>query len=323
MGCTTKIKYLTSNGRPYWVITNQNGISVSMPSNSGDPKDWNYIQFRLEKGDRIADAYEKAGCSEIIPPDYLKQSIKDIYLYSHTGKLIATGQINPTTGKEIFAAEDIPYGDWVNQQACQCLNMTDDTGRINLGDGFVVPNMQEQDCIRGKVFPGSLSENLSLAYYECASDIIPPTESIAYIENMLKTSIQDFYAIIKDAHNTYKAAHGITHTGSNDSDRVLLGDGFTIPSTGERALLYDAVLKKGYELAHAYSVICPDITPPPASMACLDAGIKSVGTMTDWSVFYNDCHDEYVKANPPAGKNSNLLVWGLLVVLGLAVISER
>jgi hypothetical protein len=308
MDCTIKTKMLDS-WRWAYLITNGSGVSVYMPPNVGDPKAWDYIRFRLEKGDRIADAYEKAGYKDIVPPDYLKQAIKDIYLYNHTG------QLDPISGDPI----DKPYGDWVNEQACQVLNMTDNTGRINLGDGFVVPNIAEQDCIRGKI----LYENVSIAYYECAPDIIAPLESLPYIEDKLLNTIQAFYEIIKDAHITYKAVHNIPRTGTNDSDRVFLGDGFTIPSTKERGLLYDAVLVKGKDLTYAFSVICPDITPPADAMGCIDHGIRSAGTMTDWSVFYNDCHDQYVKSKQKESPGSNILIFALLLILGIAAVSRR
>jgi hypothetical protein len=282
-----------------------------MPANIGDPRAWDYIRFRLKKGDRIADAYEKAGYEDIVPPEYLKQAIKDIYLYNHTGAL------DPVSGEAI----DKPYGEWVNEQACQCLNMTDASGRINLGDEFVVPSIAEQDCIRSKI----LYENISIAYYECASDIIPPLESLVAIEQKLLNTIESFYSIIKDAHNVYKALHGIPRTGTNDSDRVFLGDGFTIPGTDELFDLGDAIFTKGWTLSYAYSIIAPDITPPIEAIPCIESKAHNMGGLNmSWADIYNVCHDEYVASvaskEKPGG--SNMLVYGLVVILGIAVISR-
>ena len=293
------------------LIVSENGRYVYMPHNTGDLKPWDYIRYRLGKGDRIADAYETAGMyPDTVPEPYLKQCIKDIYLYNHTG------QLDPISGEPI----DKPYGEWVLSQACQCLNMTDDTGRINLGDGFVVPNIQEQNCIRGKI----LDESLSIAYYECANDIIPPLESMPEIERKLRNTIQDFYTIIKDAHNNYKAKYGISGTELG-SDRILIGDGFTLPSTEECHYLADALFNKGWSLAYAYSVICPGIIPPAEAISCIEGKILSTGSIImsptaigSFANIYDQCHDEYAKSK---SKGGNVLIYGLLAVLGIALIS--
>lgn len=310
MDCRIKTTFIDNDNWVY-LITNENNASIYMPPNVGNPKAWDYIRFRLQKGDRIADAYAKAGYSQIVPPEYLKQPIKDIYLYNHTGKL------DPISGEPI----DKPYGDWVNEQACQCLNMTDDTGRINIGDDFVVPNIHEQDCIRSKV----LYENISIAYYECASDIIPPLESLPMLEDKLLNTIESFYSIMKDAHNSYKATHGIPRTGTNDSDRVFLGDGFTIPGTQELYDLSDAIFNKGWTLAYAYSIITPDITPPEVAIPCIESKAHNMGGLNmSWADIYNVCHDDYVKSKgTSASANSNLLVYGLLTILVIALVSRK
>jgi len=258
-----------------------------------------YIRFRTAdsadggRGDRLADAYAKAGSAfaNIVPDSDILPCIKRIY----------------TNFKDAHDAQRNlifrPYGDWVLEEACNCLSIYDtETGRTDLGDGFIVPSDSEQACIVDSMFNQAMS--LSSAMKSCCPDIQYPTEQLPLIEDSLRKTNYPLYNIIDIAHTAYLQAHYPT-------PRVDLGGGIIVPSSDE---IYEieAGLAYGYSLTQAYFNICNDILPVEPLLSCIEG---KVNTKADtWLNIFKSCKGSRVDSAEP---KSNTLIY---VVLGVGLL---
>lgn len=263
MNCTIKTKMLDSASFAFLLKDEFSGKSVYIPQ----PEAFEYIRFRINKGDRIADAYEQAGeaFTRIVPDANLTPCIKLLY----------------TNFKDQFNEERDrvfrPFGDWVFEEACLCLQTTQINGRIDLGDGFIVPNGEERTCIIDKMFNGAM--NLAGALFSCCPDITYPTQQLGFIEDQLRNTSYPFYNVVRNAHTDYKRVN-------YKADRIVIADGLVVPSSDEIAEI-EIGLNSGMNLTQAYFNIANDILPPAIMIKCIEDKIKN--TSASWLDIFKSC----------------------------------
>jgi hypothetical protein len=257
---------------------------------------FNYIRFRIvNRGDRLADAYEKAGSiyKSIIPPANLIPAFKLLY---------TNFEIINDQGARVFQ----DYGPWVFEEACMILKGTDEEGRIDLGDGFIVPSPEERVCIYNAFF--NQGKTLKRAMFGCCPDIIYPESAYALIEKQITDSSKhyQFFDAVRNAHT------GIV--GPTRGGRIIL-DNLVIPSESELFDLGNAIFNLGMTLSEAYSRICSDITPSIDKITCIESKIFRMGELNmSWSDIYRSCAVKETK---------NILLYGIIAGLGLILIAER
>lgn len=86
-------------------------------------------------------------------------------------------------------------GEWIYDEACRCVTLAEPGGRMNLGDGFVVPNTQEQTDINALM--GQSGYTFIQALQKTCPDIIPPVDALGCIATLLKTTSLRWYDIYR------------------------------------------------------------------------------------------------------------------------------
>lgn len=86
-------------------------------------------------------------------------------------------------------------GEWIYDEACRCVSKAQPDGRVNIGDGFVIPNTQEQTDINALM--GQSAFTFIQAMQKTCPDIIPPVDALACIEKWLKGSSLRWYDIYR------------------------------------------------------------------------------------------------------------------------------
>ena len=191
MSCTVK------SGPNYgaYLVKADNGLSVIMPDTYYFEKIRWYIatvsHISHTKLGRLSEAYTKAGREDIMPPQQYIPCIKAIYQMT---------DFDPA--RRVYI--DKPAGDWIYDEACKCLEKTTGEGRIDLGDGFIVPNSSEQTKINTLVFSSNYS--LYSAIQSVCPDITPPLESLACIEKALRGTNWQYYDVYRACRTDYVAA---------------------------------------------------------------------------------------------------------------------
>src|SRR4030042_1424072 len=150
-----------------------NGVMVFMPGYQM----FQDIRFHIATfsgshgGGTLKEAYNAEGYpfypmeSVISARESIVPCIKRIYQMS---------ELDPVTGKFV----DRTPGEWIYTEACNCVSQASPqytNDRMNLGDGFVVPGIQEKTDISALVSQKGYTFNQALN--EICNDIIPPTVS--------------------------------------------------------------------------------------------------------------------------------------------------
>ena len=301
MTCTRTTKAMLINNTRIWKVTDiDSGNYVYIP----DQKPFEYIRFLMDPHennyDRMDAAYEKAEhefggrYTDYLPNDDILPCIKLIYT-------------NFTIPDEHKTRVFQPFGEWVFDEACNCLKQYDsETGRMNLGDGFIVPSETEWACITQNMFNGGM--NFSDALYACAPDISYPSSVLGWIEDMIKNKEAHFprYTIILYAHDQWRAFNVKT-------DRIVLGDGLVVPSSDEIAEI-EIGLNAGNDLTSTYIYYgLSDILPPESIRQCIEDKIRN--TSSTWEDIFKSCK---------GGNNNNKTLYYFIAgSLVLLLISSR
>jgi len=191
MTCQAKTEINFEYGVAVKISDSETGISFYMPS----VQHFEDIRWHIKKGSRFIDAYDTVYRAEylpqFVPPTEYVPCIKAIYT-----------QIVFDPNLRIWV--DRPAGDWIYQEACNCLVGATKEGRIDLGDGFIVPNYDEQTRINSLVFASNY--DLYSAIQGICPDITPPLESIACIEQAMRGTNWHYYDIYTACRAVYVAA---------------------------------------------------------------------------------------------------------------------
>jgi hypothetical protein len=212
----------------------KNGVMVFMPGYQM----FQDIRFHIATfsgshgGVRLKEAYDKEGY-----PFYPLQSvtearqsivpcIKRIYQMSEWDP----NKINIDGSRGMFV--DKTPGEWIYTEACNCVSeaapqYTND--RMNIGDGFVVPGIQEQTDISALVTQKGYTFNQAMT--EICPDIIPPT--VSCIENgLVNHPTWQWYDIYSACRTAYLKDQGITPLPNGNGEKsnntliyVLIGVG--------------------------------------------------------------------------------------------------
>ena len=291
----TKILDSVSGAYAFKVIDEATGKYTWIPRSDI----FDYIRFRIvNRGDRLADAYKNAGeaYTRIVPEANILPCMKLLYT-NYEDNFNEQRQ-------RIFR----PFGEWIFEEACFCLQAVDEKGRINLGDGFIVPTGEERSCVIDKMYNSGMS--LSSAMSSCCPDIaLYPTEQLKFIEDQIRNTNFPFYSILKNAHTDYMRLHYPT-------PRVDLGGRIIVPSSDE---IYEieAGLAYGYSLTQAYFNICNDILPVEPLLSCIEG---KVNTKADtWLNIFKSCQGGGTGNGEP--KNNTWLY--VIVGVGLLLLLSR
>lgn len=278
MNCTWSTKEMIINNTRLWKVTDtDSGRYVYIPYREA----FEYIRYRMDPleghGNRIEDAYELAGgrYTDYLPEEHMLPCIKLIY---------TNFQVLNQNGVEVFQ----PFGNWVFDEACKCLQQQTDTSRMDLGDGFIVPNKTEWACIIDKMFNGGM--NFAGAVFTCAPDITYPREIIGYLEDAVKANTEvgyPRYNIIRNAHSGWKQIF-------IPISRITLDNGLVVPSSDEIDEI-EIGLNYGMNLTESYFNICNDILPPENMRQCIEDKIRN--TSSTWIDIFKSCQGESQDGN--------------------------
>lgn len=86
-------------------------------------------------------------------------------------------------------------GEWIYDEACRCVTKAQPYGRIDIGNGFIVPGNQEQIDINALMGQSAFTFLQSLQ--KTCPDIIPPADALPCIEKFLKTTTLRWYDIYR------------------------------------------------------------------------------------------------------------------------------
>jgi len=200
MNCTYKAIRPASRGLSdhtvVLVTNNDNGLELIMPTWGSGHDDFERIRFHVKQGDHLQVAYSKEpDMWRIYPEEQYVSCIKDIYLarvYNAQRQLV-----------------ERPVGDWIYDEACKCLAEETTAGRIDIGDGFIVPSPEEQVRIVDYVTQGT-GLLLALKYVDPA--LVPPLSAISYIEEGLRTTNWRWADIYRAARADWIASQSVNGT---------------------------------------------------------------------------------------------------------------
>jgi len=202
MNCTYKAIRPASHGLSdhtvVLVTNNDNGLELIMPTWGSGHDDFERIRFYVKQGDHLQVAYSKVpDMWRIYPEEQYVSCIKDIYLarvYNAQRQLV-----------------ERPVGDgiWIYEQACNCLTEATPVGRIDIGDGFIVPTLEEQGRLVSYMTQG-IGLLLALKYVDPA--LVPPLSAISYIEEGLKTTNWRWADIYRAARSDWIASQSVPGT---------------------------------------------------------------------------------------------------------------
>jgi hypothetical protein len=300
MGCTRElVNFVDTQHYAYLITDEDTSKQIFIPLKEA----FDYIRFRIvNRKNRLADAYEMAGSAykAIIPPANLIPAVK--FLYTNFEDQFT--EIGDRTFRE--------WGPWLFNEACMILKSTDESGRIDLGDGFVVPNPEERGCIYDAIF--NQGKTLKRAMFGCCPDIIYPETAYVLIEDQIVNKHYQFFEAVRNAHT------GIIGPIPTAGGRIALGEEFVIPSESELSDIGDAIFNLGWTLSQAYAQICPDITPVAKAISCIEKKILGTGSVImspssgeSFTDIYKSCYKEL------AG-TKNILIYGLIASFGLFII---
>jgi len=300
MSCTHSTKPIEKNNTFVWKVTDtDSGRFVYIPKREV----FEWIRFRMDPleghGNRIADAYNKAEdewggrYADYLPEEDILSSIKDIYTNFH---------VLNANGIQVFQ----PFGTWVLDEACKVLQKTSaGGGRLNLGDGFIVPSKDEWACILDKMFNGGM--NFAGAVFTCTPDIIYPRMIIGFLDDAVRANTEvgyPRYNIIANAHSEWKRINTPT-------PRTTLDNGLVVPSSDEIAKI-ESGLSAGNDLTNTYTYYgLTEILPPESMRACIEDKIRN--TSSTWEDIFNSCGTE----------GGNKTLYYVAVGLGLLLLFSR
>jgi hypothetical protein len=302
MSCTI---YDFSKTNHCYNITNDKGKSVWMPDKEG----FEYIRYRMDPleghNNNIADAYNYAGgylgngYERLLPTGDIVPCIKRIYTNFH---------VLNSDGVQVFQ----PYGSWVNEEACKCLEQITSTGRFDLGDGFLVPNESEWNCIINGMFNNgrSLAEAVNL----CTPDINYPRTIIKFLEDAIRANTDMGYP----RYNIIRVAHSAWIVSNIPKPRITLANGLVVPSSDEiykieYAIEYDRTLTNAYTI-NGWA----DILPPEDTLDCIENKIRN--TSDDWVTIFNACPSKILLPEP---EKKNTLLYVALGVGALLLFTRK
>ena len=128
-------------------------------------------------------------------------------------------KINVDGSKGMFV-DRVP-GEWIYDEACKCVseskgNLKDD--RMDIGNGFIVPGIQEQANIKALM----QSTTFSQALISICPDIIPPGNTLACIENSIAMyPTWQLYDIYTACMVDYLKQNGSGNGGNGSGNGVL------------------------------------------------------------------------------------------------------
>jgi hypothetical protein len=170
------------------LVTNPNGLKIWMPTTEDFDKIRFHIATTSHGGGRLAQAYMNEGRLSLMPSDTYVPCIKAIYQMT---------AFDPN--RKIYV--DKPVGNWIYDEACKCMEKTVGEGRLDLGDGFVVPSSEEQASITTMVMTQGYT--LYNAIQKICPNITPPLEAVGCIENSIKSTNWQYYDIYRACRATY------------------------------------------------------------------------------------------------------------------------
>lgn len=218
MSCTAKYDQV----RDAVYVRADNATSLFMPT----LEDFDAIRLHIptisHTGGRLSDAYAQEGFVYIIPPVQYTSCIKNIY------QMI---EFDPT--KRIYV--DRKVGNWIYDEACKCLSASTIEGRIDIGDGFIVPSPAEQTKISNLVF--SSGRSFYNAVKESCPDIVPPVQSLSCIEGLLRTN-WTYYDIYRACRAEYVAAQAMLPATTPSTSPVSPGGSPAPEEKSKKTLLY-------------------------------------------------------------------------------------
>jgi hypothetical protein len=226
MSCTYKAYRVKNDIKEEYtavLVTNpENGLSLSMPNTEDFDKIRFHIATTSHPGGTLFNAYAVSERFRIIPPEEYTSCIKTIYqmpVYD--------------TNKRIYI--DKPVGDWIYDEACKCLSKTEE-GRMDLGDGFVVPTLEEQKNIIALMSDGKTFHD---AIQAICPKFTPPMGAIYCIEDKIKSTNLRFYDIYRVCRASYVSSTLPATTPSTSPGITLPG---TIPIPTKTNYLWYAIL---------------------------------------------------------------------------------
>lgn len=304
MSCKFETKVLNAASGAYAVqIKNTaTGYYTWIP----DPTAFEHIRFRMDPleghNQRIADAYANEGedYKRIIPEPAILPCIKRIYTNYH---------VLNQSGVQVFQ----PYGDWVLNEACKCVEQLSSTLRFDLGDGFIVPNETEWQCIINGVFNSGLSfvEAVNL----CTPDIQYPRTIIKFLEDAIRANTDMGYP----RYNIIRVAHSAWIVSNTPKPRITLANGLVVPSSDEIYKIEYAMFGYDRTLTNAYTINgWADILPPEDTLDCIESKIRN--TSDDWVTIFNSCPSNILKPEP---EKKNTLLYVALSVGALLLFTRK
>jgi hypothetical protein len=305
MNC--KILDFSKTNHCYNITNEANGKSVWMPDKEG----FEYIRYRMDPleghNNTIADAYAFAGGNlgngyeKLIPIGAIVPCIKRIYTNYH---------VLNQSGIQVFQ----PFGQWVLDEACKCLQEITDTNRFDLGDGFIVPNENEWQCIINGMFNSgkTLAEAISL----CVPDINYPRTIMKFLEDAIMANTDMGYP----RYNIIRVAHSAWIVSNTPKSRITLDNGLVVPSSDEIYKIEYAMFEYDRTLTNAYTINgWADILPPENLLECIEGKIR--GTSDTWESIFNSCQaSDGIIVEP---KKSNTLLYVALGVGALLLLTRK
>lgn len=305
MSCKFEIKALNVVNGTYAVQVKNTatGYYTWIP----DPMAFEYIRYRMDPleghNNRIEDAYELAGedYKRIIPESDILPCIKRIYTNYH---------VLDQDGVQVFQ----PYGEWVLNEACKCVEQITSTMRFDLGNGFIVPNESEWNCIINGMFNSgkSLAEALSL----CTPDINYPRTIMKFLEDAIRANNDMGYP----RYNIIRVAHSAWIVSNTPKPRITLANGLVVPSNEEIYKIEYAMFGYDRTLTNAYTINgWGDILPPENLRECIESKIRS--TSDTWESIFNSCQKNNGITDEP--EKNNILLYVALGVGALLLFMRK